>query len=162
MIIYSYDIQGEFIAPIELSDSDRDPMQLDQYLIPAKCTLITPPDAQAGFARVFDGLAWAQIEDHRGETWYDAQGNHIEITEIGAIPNGLLQTKPPKPPQQLWNALRSERNEKLMNCDWTQLPDVPIPTAKKAEWASYRQLLRDFPQNITDPSNYTWPSEPIK
>lgn len=31
----------------------------------------------------------------------------------------------------------------LKDSDWTQLPDVPLSAEKKAEWATYRQALRD-------------------
>lgn len=38
--------------------------------------------------------------------------------------------------------VRAQRDALLTACDWTQLPDVTIP--KKAEWAAYRQALRDI------------------
>jgi hypothetical protein len=30
--------------------------------------------------------------------------------------------------------------------------------AQKAEWAAYRQALRDLPQTQTDPFNIVWPT----
>ena len=39
----------------------------------------------------------------------------------------------------------AERNKLLSESDWTQLPDSPLSTEKKAEWATYRQALRDMP-----------------
>ena len=36
------------------------------------------------------------------------------------------------------------RNNELTATDWTQLPDSPLTTEKKAEWAVYRQALRDI------------------
>lgn len=38
-----------------------------------------------------------------------------------------------------------ERNRLLKDSDWTQLPDSPLSTEKKTEWATYRQVLRDMP-----------------
>jgi hypothetical protein len=38
--------------------------------------------------------------------------------------------------------VRAQRDALLTACDWTQLPDVNLP--KKAEWATYRQALRDI------------------
>lgn len=55
--------------------------------------------------------------------------------------------------------LRSMRNSILTSCDWTQMPDSPLTDAKKAEWATYRQALRDLP-STTDPSDPTWPTPP--
>lgn len=54
-------------------------------------------------------------------------------------------------------AIRVERNVRLAVCDWTQLPDVPAPTAEV--WRTYRQALRDFPETC-DPTNPQWPEPP--
>ena len=54
------------------------------------------------------------------------------------------------------NNVRSERNQKLSQSDWTQVADSPLTDAKKAEWATYRQALRDLPS--TDP--IVFPTEP--
>ena len=43
-----------------------------------------------------------------------------------------------------WEIVRSMRNNELTATDWTQMPDSPLTTAKKAEWAVYRQALRDI------------------
>ena len=52
---------------------------------------------------------------------------------------------------------RSERNQKLKNTDWTQLADSPISSA---DWAVYRQALRDLPSQAGFPDSITWPTEP--
>ena len=57
-----------------------------------------------------------------------------------------------------WDIIRSERNAKLVETDWTQTPDVPNTT--KTKWQTYRQDLRDIPQKQTDPNNITWPTKP--
>jgi len=55
--------------------------------------------------------------------------------------------------------LRATRNALLTACDWTQIPDCTIP--KKADWATYRQTLRDFPSTVSDArSTITWPHNP--
>lgn len=58
-----------------------------------------------------------------------------------------------------WNEVRADRNNRLAACDWTQLPDCPLPNDKQVEWASYRQGLRDITLQA-DPFNITWPTEP--
>lgn len=55
-----------------------------------------------------------------------------------------------------WTNVRSERNRKLAECDWTQLPDAPVDAAV---WATYRQALRDITTQ-TDPFNIVWPEVP--
>jgi hypothetical protein len=55
--------------------------------------------------------------------------------------------------------LRATRNALLTACDWTQIADCTIP--KKAEWATYRQTLRDFPATVSDArATVTWPNNP--
>lgn len=56
-----------------------------------------------------------------------------------------------------WNVVRFKRNKLMAQCDWTQLPDVPLST--KEAWATYRQSLRDITQQA-DPFNITWPTTP--
>jgi hypothetical protein len=55
--------------------------------------------------------------------------------------------------------LRATRNALLLACDWTQIADCTIP--KKAEWATYRQTLRDFPSTVSDArTTIDWPHNP--
>lgn len=41
--------------------------------------------------------------------------------------------------------VRATRGALLTACDWTQIADSPLTAEKKAEWATYRQALRDLP-----------------
>ena len=50
----------------------------------------------------------------------------------------------------------NSRNKKLLDSDWTQLPDAPVD---KESWAEYRQKLRDLPKT-TDTLNVVWPDRP--
>lgn len=59
-----------------------------------------------------------------------------------------------------WDALRSLRNQKLAASDWTQLNGGPLSSGQKTAWATYRQALRNLPENTVDPENVTWPEEP--
>lgn len=59
-----------------------------------------------------------------------------------------------------WDAVRAKRDQLLTACDWTQMPDSPLGDAQKAEWATYRQALRDIPQDAGDPVAVVWPTEP--
>ena len=58
---------------------------------------------------------------------------------------------------EAWDRLRVKRYARLAACDWTQAPDAPVDAAA---WATYRQALRDLPQNTQDPRNVTWPQPP--
>ena len=46
--------------------------------------------------------------------------------------------------------IRNKRNELLKESDWTQVNDSPLPDSKKAEWATYRQELRDLTTTYLD------------
>jgi len=54
-------------------------------------------------------------------------------------------------------AVRQDRNRRLTNCDWTQLPDSPVDAAP---WATYRQELRDITAQAGFPWDVVWPEEP--
>ena len=56
--------------------------------------------------------------------------------------------------------VRSDRDALLKETDWTQLDDTPITNAKKLEWATYRQALRDVPAQTGFPWDITWPEKP--
>ena len=58
---------------------------------------------------------------------------------------------------QQWATVRLQRNQRLAECDWTQLPDAPVDAVP---WAAYRQELRDITQQL-DPFNLVWPTQPL-
>jgi hypothetical protein len=53
-------------------------------------------------------------------------------------------------------AVRAERDQKLKDTDWMGLSDVTM----SAEWAAYRQGLRDISLQDGFPHTITWPTEP--
>jgi hypothetical protein len=66
-----------------------------------------------------------------------------------------------------WEELRVLRDQRLSDCDWTQIYDVPLTEEQKISWKNYRQLLRDLPESITDPkqlvlnrTDSNWPVKP--
>ena len=61
-----------------------------------------------------------------------------------------------------WNSLREERNRLLSNSDNYVLPDSwdTYTTEQQLSWATYRQALRDLPQNTIDPFDPVWPVKP--
>lgn len=63
----------------------------------------------------------------------------------------------------LFNEVRGERAKRLILSDWTQMPDSQLTDSEKAEWATYRQALRDVPANnanINSLDEVSWPTEP--
>ncbi|TXC64977.1 hypothetical protein FRZ32_08340 [Sphingosinicella ginsenosidimutans] len=58
----------------------------------------------------------------------------------------------------LWTALRARRDGLLYVTDGTQAMDRP--EEYRAAWASYRQALRDLPDEGGDPRAIDWPVPP--
>jgi hypothetical protein len=63
-------------------------------------------------------------------------------------------------PDSVKNNIRFNRNKLLADSDWTQLPDSPLSTSVKAQWATYRQTLRDLTDNVDSNGQVTFPTEP--
>jgi len=59
----------------------------------------------------------------------------------------------------LRSQVRMVRDRYLSLTDFTQLLDVPFSSQVKAEFATFRQQLRDLP-SVEDPSSITWPTIP--
>jgi hypothetical protein len=53
------------------------------------------------------------------------------------------------------------RNRLLIISDYTQLGDSTLREDQKEAFASYRQLLRDIPQQPNFPTKIIWPNEPV-
>jgi hypothetical protein len=84
---------------------------------------------------------------------------HVEL-DLTTTP---FSTRPVPPvyDDNLANKIKSQRNNMLTTCDWTQGADSPLSDAKKAEWQTYRQALRDFDYaGITEDINIPWPTRP--
>ena len=63
----------------------------------------------------------------------------------------------------LTGLIRGRRAFELASSDWTQTVDAPLTAVVKAEWAAYRQTLRDLTTvfvEATSPEDITWPLRP--
>tara|TARA_R110002153_G_scaffold43358_1_gene122597 strand:+ start:991 stop:1380 length:390 start_codon:yes stop_codon:yes gene_type:complete len=78
--------------------------------------------------------------------------------------NNLMDSNAELPfPLTFAGKLRTIRGGILIGSDWTQFPDSPLNDAKKAEWATYRQALRDIPETYSDATSLDdiiWPTKP--
>jgi hypothetical protein len=83
-------------------------------------------------------------------SWQD--GAWVQSPNHVAIAKGAVQKK-----------LRSARTQLLWDSDWTQMLDSPLTDAKKLEWSTYRQELRDLPAteaDRTDMADFEMPTKP--
>lgn len=56
---------------------------------------------------------------------------------------------------------RSRRDSLLAMTDWTQLKDTTLDDTGTVLWQSYRQALRDLPQQPGFPLYVEWPVQPV-
>ena len=98
------------------------------------------------------------IDDSAGV--FDFDGNRIQIDD-NLIQAKIAELQAAEP----MRLLRIQRNQLLQETDWTQNRDVTL--ANDAEWAAYRQALRDLPNTATPEldeygnlTNVTWPEKP--
>ena len=61
---------------------------------------------------------------------------------------------------EAWKKIRKERNQLLKDSDYIMVSDAPITTEKKEEWTTYRQALRDIPQDYDSPDEVVYPDKP--
>lgn len=106
------------------------------------CYPVTPTDPPAEDHTV--NLERSAIK--QGDTWFE------QWVRTPATPEQIAERTTAKE-----NDVRSERNRRLADCDWTQLPDAPVDAAA---WAAYRQELRDISGQAGFPWNVVWPAEP--
>jgi len=106
------------------------------------------------------GLDQRACEDH-AQVWVDfpddIENYRFINAEFVTIPNSEINEKRLEEANNLFRGLRDQL---LQKSDWTQSNDSPLTDAKKTEWATYRQALRDLPANTNDPSNPVWPIQP--
>lgn len=84
-----------------------------------------------------------------------------ETPEIEPIPSAEIPSFGDLKSEFL-DQLRTRRNEKLQESDWTQLADSPLSEEQKQRWRDYRQALRDLPSLYQDDQtvnieNIVWP-----
>ena len=93
------------------------------------------------------------LQDNQGIIEGSYQANEFIITDGEAV----VRT------DNTLEILRLKRDALLTKSDWTQVNDCPLTDAKKAEWSTYRQALRDLPSQYTDSDNFddvVFPTQP--
>ena len=90
----------------------------------------------------YNHLAWRLIDD-----------DFVEVNGAWMLPYKLEAL----PLEQAERNVRFRRNDLLADTDWTQVLDAPVD---QAAWATYRQALRDIPQQAGFPADITWPAKP--
>ena len=103
----------------------------------------------------------------------DSDGNWITVNSVGPVfteytdDDGNVQSVDAQTTAyraridaEAAESARDVRTRLLAESDWTQVADTALTTEKKAEWATYRQSLRDLPDASGWPHTHTLPTKP--
>ena len=110
------------------------------------------------YAKIIDSKTYeVQLGVGCSDEYYQEIG--MTLMEVEQAYNGLwyVAGKAPQESQaEKEQKVRAVRNCYLSMTDFTQLPDAPITTEEKAQYAGYRQYLRDY----TNTANW-WQQYPL-
>ena len=95
---------------------------------------------------------------------------HRLVTQAPALVNGVWtvsrvavekdQAQIDNETAQMAANVRAERDKLLASCDWMAIKAFEAGSAVSAEWATYRQALRDITSQAGFPWEITWPEKP--
>jgi len=131
--------------PCQLDALETQAQNKAVWLLPAHATLTPPPEAQDGKARVWDGTAWQQVEDHRGTAYWlpskgdDWQSPAREMAALGPLPKGAVTERPIPPVPTLEEAKATKlaaintAADKAIAMFTATYPDREIATFDKQE-----------------------------
>ena len=93
------------------------------------------------------------IDDTAGA--FDANGNAVVIDEtlVEAEVARLIAEQPAK-------EARAKRDRLLIESDWVTIRATDMGDPVPTEWQTYRQALRDIPEQTGFPEEIEWPQEP--
>jgi len=133
---------------------------LDTYVSdPAGDIVFEGPQATGGTVYQYSQASGVEQIEGKWYTKYTLGPDFIDQVIDGVTTTAAEQEvayKASKDAEQA-KSVRASRDENLKDCDWTQVADAPVD---KAVWATYRQALRDIPNQMGFPWTITWPDAP--
>lgn len=85
--------------------------------------------------------------------------DEIKVHALDTLEGKFKDTISKSKELKLFN-IKFERDNRLANSDWTQLPDAPLSKSVKSAWKQYRQELRDMFNEEIDLDNPVFPVPP--
>lgn len=75
------------------------------YILSDNATFVKPPAKKDGFALIWNGEEWDEIEDHRGTDYWTPGDSYYTnprpITELGPLPDGIILVRPEKTEEEI-------------------------------------------------------------
>lgn len=152
--------EGEFRA---LHPSTSFPQQISAETLDAfgADVVLEGPQATGGDVYQYSQASGVELIDGKwftkyilGPVFIDREATETDLAQTAAEQEAAY--KAAKDAEQA-KSVRTSRNDKLKECDWTQISDA---TVDKALWATYRQELRDISSQVGFPWTITWPTQP--
>lgn len=92
--------------------ANEDPRVPGRFAVPADATDVAPPEVGTGQVALFKNGVWRVEPDHRGEIWWDSEGQPVVIEAIGdPVANGLASSAPPLQAEALIGYTMQRRDE---------------------------------------------------
>ena len=125
-----------------------------------------------GYTTPADLTGWVQIDEGTGYRYNLCQSQYFEgglytsdgiprykLVDVQAVERTEEEIAADRVPLQA-SAARAQRGKLLAATDWAVLPDSPLDESSKTSLKTYRQALRDVPQQEGFPNNISWPNMP--
>ncbi len=109
-----------------------------------------------------DALLQAKLSENADWDYINMYTKGVNNIRVDTLTKKLMRVTPPA--ENIPLLIRDRRKRLLDNSDWTQMPDSPLSESKRAEWAAYRQALRDLPDDqgsVNSFADVTWPTPPV-
>lgn len=94
VIYLAHPVTGEFIGT---GYPDPDPLDEENWLVPAHAFWDAPPAVSAGEAALRGADGWVVLADLRGTVYSTETGEAVEYSEFGKLPEGLTVHPRPDP-----------------------------------------------------------------
>ena len=125
--------------------ADADPMQPENWLIPAGCIDTEPPEVKPNLAAKWqpESKTWAYLPDHRGKTAYRTDNGQPETVEtVGELPAHLTTIAPPSELHE-WNAEKQTWQLNRAKQKATEQAQFQAAQAQAA-WVTSSQLAQEL------------------
>lgn len=145
IIYHAHAITGEYLGP---GEADPDPMDDENWLIPAHAYLDAPPNARKGETVIRTDDGWERVPDFRGTLYRTEDGEPVEHDQVGPLPEGL--THRPRPgPNHRWAGNRWILDKKLQEQNLNALSEQLLQDIDVAA-DSVRQALIGDPLRLLE------------
>ena len=127
-----------------------------------RCLLCTEDDLLLNYDTSIESYLSQEIDGHK----FYVDVSNQQIIEISPKPNtwsnfDFVTKQWVADSNEASKQIIKKRDELLYKTDWTQIPNNPLTAEQQAAWATYRQQLRDIPQQSEYPLNVIFPVAPI-